>query len=1048
MVALLALCFFLSGTAALVYQTAWTRQFALVFGTSELAVATVLAAYMGGLALGAWAIERVLPRLQRPVLWYAALELGISVSALLLVPATLWSNNALLQAVFGGQSSPPSSEHLALSLFYLASAFVALVIPTALMGATLPLLARQTVQEDAQIGRRIGALYAANTAGAVAGALLTAFVLLPALGLTHTVWAAAMINIAVFVAAWLLVKSRQDAGTNNTPTGGRALPPARTPFTAAAGPAWVLPLMLCSGAVSFLHEVLWTRMLSHIVGSSIYAFGVMVGSFLAGIALGGAAGALLARSRLRAIDMLGAALLACAVWAGVAFWLIEHYMPRTAGLLANTYSNSLFGFVLLLPLTLSIGTTYPLAVRILARDAEDAAGASARVYAWNTVGGIIGALAGGFWLIPTLRYEGTVVLTVAASAALCALSLATLSTQRRVVAIVAVALALLTAALYRPGAPDRLLLTSPLNVSNQGTVLYYAVGRSASVVLMQQDGGLILRTNGLPEAMMDTPGMVPRFSGEYWLSPLAVVARPETRDMLVVGLGGGVVLEGVPPSVRNVDVIELEPRVVEANRATRAFRKRDPLLDPRVNIITNDARGALALTRKRYDAIVSQPSHPFTAGASHLYTREFMAQARDHLNPAGVFVQWMNVAFVDESLLRSLTATLIDVFGEVRIYRPDPSTLIFLASTSSFDIERRLVATAEPLRGAPRHYARYGINSSEDLVAALAVDEDGARRLAQGAPLITDDTNRIATSSVFEWNRGMSPDAMGRALAAYDPLQNPDSWLYRDFGNTLNFEYIARRMAFFRSLDGSLVDRVAHIMEALGDTPQARYIAVLLLQIRGDSAGASALTLESLAAFPGNEVLGYAQLQNELPSLVEGRSTADQQARLLRLPASASASIRGLALFAQGKFGELAALDPLLAEARWTDLWFMDSNRLRAEWRARIANENLRHRLGDEAIDLLDRAAVQQSSLALFATRVRAALTAQRPDVLLESLANVGLWIAAQPPAPGSAKRAEARASAGEMLQLLDQQSRLPGMNPARVTEVRARLQALQTQLQ
>jgi hypothetical protein len=128
--------------------------------------------------------------------------------------------------------------------------------------------------------------------------------------------------------------------------------------------------------------------------------------------------------------------------------------------------------------------------------------------------------------------------------------------------------------------------------------VHYDVGRSASVVVLRQDGGLALRTNGLPEALMDSPGMPPRFSGEFWMSSLAVIANPAARDMLIVGFGGGVVVEGVPPSVQRIDVIELEPKVIEANRATRQLRKFDPLADPRVTVITNDARGALSLTEQ------------------------------------------------------------------------------------------------------------------------------------------------------------------------------------------------------------------------------------------------------------------------------------------------------------------------------------------------------------------------------------------------------------------------------------------------------------------
>ena len=203
---LLCACFILSGIAALIYQTAWTRQFAIVFGTSELAVATVLAAYMGGLALGAWLAERLLPRVTRPVLTYALLEIGIAAGAILAVPTMLWVANVALQALFGNQPAPPDSDHAGTTLFYLLSAFAALALPTTLMGATLPMLARYAVSEEAQIGRRIGLLYAMNTAGAVLGALLTAFVLLPELGLSKTIWVAAALNGAVFLLAVLLAQ--------------------------------------------------------------------------------------------------------------------------------------------------------------------------------------------------------------------------------------------------------------------------------------------------------------------------------------------------------------------------------------------------------------------------------------------------------------------------------------------------------------------------------------------------------------------------------------------------------------------------------------------------------------------------------------------------------------------------------------------------------------------------------------------------------------------------------------------------------------------------
>jgi spermidine synthase len=1041
--AILCLCFVLSGLAALVYQTAWTRQFALVFGTSELAVATVLAAYMGGLALGAWGIERLLPRVGRPVLTYAVLELGIGVAAVALVPALLLASDALLVALFDGQAAPPGSERVGTSLFYLASAFVVLSVPTVLMGATLPLLARHAVRAEEEIGRRIGLLYAVNTAGAVGGALLTAFVLLPGLGLRATVWVGAAINALVFVLAALLSRHGATVAAARKGRSTAALSSPRARLTLAPAPAWVLPIMLFAGAAAFAHEVLWTRMLSHVLGSSIYAFGVMVASFLTGIAVGGAAGAWLARDRARAATALAIALLASAAAAAVAYLLLDAAVPEKAGLVGNAF----FAGALLLPMTLSIGATYPLAVRVLAASPAEAAGASARVYAWNTVGAIAGALAAGFVLIPALRYEGTVHLLVYASALLAIAAAWLLGPTSRMLAGAVTVLAGAGAVAFQPQMPQRLLLTSPLNVGAFGEVLYYGIGRSASVVVLEQDGGLALRTNGLPEALMETPGLAPRFSGEFWLSPLAVIARPRAERMLIVGYGGGVVVEGVPPSVRHIDVVELEPEVMAANRATRQLRKRDPLTDPRLNVITNDARGALALTSRRYDAIVSQPSHPWTAGASHLYTREFMRQARAHLNDGGVFVQWMNVAFLNEALLRSLTATLIDVFGQVRIYRPDPNTLVFLASSEPLELERQLAATGLPLDYSPGHYARYGINSLEDLVGALAADTEGARELAAGAPLITDDHNRIATSSVFELGRGMNADATGRVLAPYDPLQRRDGWIHRELGPRLSFAYIARRLVIFAPIDPSIMDRMRHMAFALGPSDQGQFLRAAIAAAGGQGEAAARLVKEAFGLQQESQLLRYEHLRASFGALARDAAPSEVVEEAERLTAVPRAVLAARRHAARNEWDEVAKLDSLLATSRWTDPWMFDVVQLRADWRTRVSNEGLRARFGDEALALVDRAILIQPTIAMFGLRARAGLTANRSDVLIESVAGYAQGLASTAARLPPAERAEARRTIEGLIELLDSAAKNQGANARRAGEVRERLAEAARQL-
>jgi len=1052
---LLYACFLLSGIAALIYQTAWTRQFAIVFGTSELAVATVLAAYMAGLALGAWLAERHLPRIERPVLAYALLEIGIAASALFAVPFLLNLADAGLEALFGGQAAPPGSEHAAITIFYLASAFIALALPTTLMGATLPMLARHAVTRETQIGSRIGSLYAINTAGAVLGALLAAFLLLPELGLSHTVWFGATLNAVVFLLAAALA---QRLGSNAAPSGysldpvrETSQPRLRRPaFNRFPGPGWVLPLMWLAGAVAFFQEVLWTRMLSHVVGSSIYAFGVMVASFLAGIALGGAAGALLARTRERSAPVLAGALIVAAAAGALAYLQLERLLPQTAGLMQNMLEvgplrvpmNALLAGLLLLPMTFCIGMTYPLAVRVLAHDADDAAAAGARVYAWNTVGAIVGSLAAGFVLIPALRYEGAIRVAVCASAALGILAMWSLVPLNRIYALAASLAAIAGCIAFAPQPPYKLLLTSPLNVDGRGRILYYDVGRSASVVMLSQDGGLALRTNGLPEALMDGTGSVPRFSGENWLTPLAVIARPEARDMLVVGLGGGGAIEGVPPTVQQVDVVELEPRVIDANRAIRTQRRLDPLADSRVHLVVNDARSALRLTNRRYDAIVSQPSHPWTAGASHLYTREFMQLAHDHLTPRGVFVQWMNVDFLDEDLLRELTATLLEVYSNVRVYRPDPDTLVFLASDGALDLERQLAETGLPLRDAPLHYARFGINDPEDLVAALVLDTEGARKLSSGSPLITDDDNRIATSSVYEQGRGMGAESTGRVLAEFDPLQRPDSPIYTSLRRYLSFPYLTRRNGIFLARDPSLADRTAHLAQNLGATAEGDYARAFYARMQKQSRRSSELLRLAIDQHPDDPSLRQEYLRDYFDALARDDAPGDVKEVAAALTGPSADLLAAARHAAKGEWRDVAVADARLAEIPWRDAWYPEALELRANLRTLFTTAEQAKRYGEQAIQMIDRVAILEPTLELYGVRARAGFGAGRPAVIVESVSSYAR-LAANMIRAGAINPASLRESAKFLETILDAAAKMPGVDATRVSEVRAEIAAV-----
>lgn len=759
--ALLLSCFFLSGFAALLYQTVWSRELSFVFGTSDLAIAAVLAAYMGGLALGAAAAARLASRVRRPVLAYGVLEMAIAVCALL-VPSAIRGLDALYVALLGGGEVLSSGVPAAATLFQLASSFAVLLPPTAFMGATLPLLTRHAVHREDEISTRVGVLYAVNTVGAIAGTVCAAFWLMPELGLRRTVWVGAGLNLAVFGLAALLARGAPLA---------RDTSDARRRAATTSGGFWVLPAIAVSGAVSFSYEVLWTRLLGFLLGSSVQAFATMLASFLLGIAIGSAIAARLGRSRERAslgfvIAQLGIALTSYAVFA-----LSGRLSHLAGGLGAGPtapLASAAVAAAALLPITLCIGATFPFAVRVLAGRPEQATRATARVYAWNTMGAIAGALGAGFVLLPALGFEGTLTVGVAISLGLAAAGCLA-GSPTRIPLLGAAALGAVLLAVIPPRTPWRLLTASMLGqrLDERRDILFSAVGRSATVLVSEWSGVYRLSTNGLPEASIESVGTVPQNSIEHWLAALPAWVRPEGRELLVVGLGGGQALEFVPRSYRSIDVIELEPQVIAANETIAALRERDPLADRRVRIHVGDARGTLQLTRRRFDAIVSQPSHPWTAGASNLYTREFFALVRSRLAPDGVFVQWIGGSFVDESLLKSLLAALNEVFPHVVVFAPEVHGLLFVASGAPID---PLAGAAPTLREAPDELALFGIATLEEFASRWLLGEDGVRALADGAQPNTDDRNQLAARSA-SLAKALDPDSIQGLTSPHDPLR-------------------------------------------------------------------------------------------------------------------------------------------------------------------------------------------------------------------------------------------------------------------------------------
>ena len=979
LLATLVACFMLSGFAALLYQAAWLKQLAVIFGASHTAVATVLAAYMAGLALGAALAARFMALVRRPVLVYGTLEGVIGISALL-VPVLLGGAQLLFVALFGGQPQPVSAEGAAQTLYYLGATFLILAMPTAAMGATLPLLAQYAVSAAQQIGPRVGLLYGVNTLGAVFGALCSGFLLLPWLGLFGTLAVGAAVNLGVFfIALYLARLIASGAAATTSDIVPAPAPTVQDGATRLLRYHWIMPVMLVSGLVSFTLEVLWTRLLSHLFGGTIYAFSIMLACFLSGIALGGLLAGRLARDQSRARGLFVGAQLLTALCFWGSYTVICAWLPESRELL----HKALYAFLVIAPATVFIGASYPLAVRIGAASAPQAAVVAGRVYAWSTIGAISGALLTGFLILPALGFGDTLRLTMLLSGALAVSVAATLPTRRRRAVSGALALSLLAVFALRFERPDELIYARLQEGKTQGAEYYYGVGRSATILMSDLDGFFHLSSNGLSESAISRRGSAPANNSQKWLTGLTTLARPEARAMLVIGFGGGVALQGVAPHVSELDVVELEPEVIRANEAVGARREHDPFADARLNLVINDVRNAIMLSDKRYDIIVSQPSHPWTGGASHLYTREFLALAKSRLRADGVFLQWINARFVDEALLKTLAATVADQFSHVELYQPEREVLFFLASDHPLEVWDGARNAALALQRHQHHYNRLGMRGVEDAVVMLSLDAEGVRQFAANAPLNTDEHNRLA---FFSRNAGdgLTADALQTLLNGLDPLTNPQSSFYREHGAEFELTYIAERL-----LMGDFVQRSFNMAQAVVAPDQQAVINAMGLDNSGVVERAREQYRLALSANPDNADAKYGLLLLHLGDVARGQAPRDIIALANSLQGPERRVFEAWTYGLRGQFERIEALDDILAQTPAVSPVYPLAVKLQVDWRVTKARQTRAPQAAQEALELLDGLLASYWSPDLYILRAGCAWLAGDAAAYVESVWSV-----------------------------------------------------------
>jgi SAM-dependent methyltransferase len=605
----------------------------------------------------------------------------------------------------------------------------------------------------------------------------------------------------------------------------------------------------------------------------------------------------------------------------------------------------------------------------------------------------VGAVVAGFVLIPMLRYEGAIKVAVAINVALAFAAAVVVPPRRVSYAVGSAAMLVILLFGFSPRAPEALLRVSPLNDLRSGDIRFYDVGRSATVLMLERDGYLYLRTNGLSEAATDLKGAPPSKHTQRLLAALPVLARPSTESMLIVGFGGGVVAEDIPSSISDINIVELEPKVLEANQAIAADRNIDPLADPRIKLIINDARNALRLTDKRYDAIVSQPSHPWTAGASHLYTREFLKLVNSRLTVDGVFLQWMNTQFVSEPLLKSFVATLLDMFPYVRAYQFDANVLFFLASATEIKPEADILATGEPITSNPEQFRRQGIGSVNDLVAALAWDETGMQQLATDAPLITDNDNRMAmrSAAAFEDN-ALTYSRLQELILRHGILFDPRGDIHLKMAFAIDFVYVMDRLELIHARD---------LSRGLADTllasrnPASLLLGAKVMQLQSRGQSSDKLLLAALESDSENPIASYMLLKNRGDAVLDGSLPERIRPYVDNLTDVAYAVIESMEFAERRDLSHARNKDDLLAQAEPHDQWYLNAAKLRADWRITATRMGESSDYAAAALAIIDEVIALRQDIDFYGMRMAAAYLADDHDAVVETARRM-VWLVRQ----------------------------------------------------
>ncbi|HSG80604.1 MAG TPA: fused MFS/spermidine synthase [Gemmatimonadota bacterium] len=807
----IAVLFFVSGSTALVYEVVWLRSLLLVFGSTTFAASTVLTSFMAGLAAGSWGIGRWIDGRGRPLLVYGVLEIGIGLYALA-SPHLFQAVEPLYRVLWVGLDPPP----LLFALARFALCFLVLFLPTALMGGTLPALSRFAAGLPQGMVGSVGRLYGLNTLGAFGGTLLAGFLLLPGFGLTTTLGLTAGVNIVVGLLSVGIAVAAAKGGEESAQNAGVAVSDDGWKAPVVASRLRRRLIVICfalTGCAALVLEVAWTRVLTLVIGPSVYAFSLMLAGFLGGLGLGALIFSwVMDRFRWRGSEPFVALSMTAGLFAFVTLLAFARLPLLYASLFqrwdAIADPRALFSVgalvsgCVILPATLAMGGLFPAALEAFGIERGAAGRDVGALYAANGGGAIIGAFAGGFLFIPTLGLQGTVLaaawlyLLVAGG-----MAWATRAAPRAKWLAPAV---LLMGPLLFASAPswDRALMSSGVYhylVGEDGTVsieeyersletydiLFYEEGLISTILVAREVGVYehLGDSGRVPSVLLVTGGKVDASSvhdmpTQILSAHLPLLLHPAPKRVAVIGLASGTTAgSALRHDLESLDVVEIEPAVVTASHQFDFVNGR-PLEDPRTRVTVADGRTFLLLEDRRFDVIVSEPSNPWMSGVSNLFTREFFELARERLAQDGIFGQWVQMYGMSPQNLRVLLRTFQSVFPQSFVFNTIPYTdLLLIGSADGLVIDPEALQQRIDEPDILADLQRAGVTDAADLLARGRMGPAELATLRGASEILNTDDNAFiefrAPLDLYRSTRAANEQQLESAAAGLAPYLTP-----------------------------------------------------------------------------------------------------------------------------------------------------------------------------------------------------------------------------------------------------------------------------------